>query len=111
MDKFKIFIPFFALAVAVFAGYAYLTRGVVESTGLLEAENTEANAVGKKLVTEITRLKLINFDGDLFENELYLGLVDFSKAVNHEPVGRPDPFAPISGAAAAEGDVTSPIRL
>lgn len=111
MDKLKILIPFLAVAVVAFAGYAYLTRGVVESTSLLESENTEANDVGKRLVTEITRLKLINLDGALFDNELYLGLVDFSKAVNHEPVGRPDPFAPIPGEAGADIDASSPIRL
>lgn len=54
-----------------------------------------------QLAAELHFLDTIRFDPTFFQNPLFRGLVDFSKPLSEEPVGRPNPFAPVSGAVTA----------
>lgn len=61
--------------------------------GALAATGTDAQAA--KITANIYRISKIQLDTSLFQDPAYLSLVDRSQAIPVEPVGRPDPFAPL----------------
>jgi len=49
----------------------------------------------RNIIRELNILKDIRLDGHIFQDPAYMSLHDFSRQIVPEPVGRPDPFAPL----------------
>ncbi len=58
------------------------------------------NASDQELVSLLLELKAITLTDAIFSDEVFQSLQDFSKDLVSEPVGRPNPFAPLGAAAA-----------
>jgi hypothetical protein len=74
------------------------------SVGSSTMSQEKANEIFKEqtqLAAELHFLDTIRFDPTFFQNPLFSGLIDFSKPLPEEPVGRPNPFAPVSGTVTA----------
>lgn len=84
-----------AIALVVFAGYAYLKRDRVPDTGLLTSEPvTEGQAVEGDLLSALFELKRLQLDDSIFNDPVWSSLTDFSRTLAPETPGRPNPFAP-----------------
>lgn len=94
-QKYKKPIIILAAIVALFVLYSVFFKqdeepvvGTVSATQGLSAENSE-------LIMLLSELRSIKLNRDLFRDETFLTLFDFSLTLIPEPVSRPNPFAPI----------------
>lgn len=53
------------------------------------------NAPGQDLVETLLALRAVKLDGTIFTEAAFTGLTDYSTPIIPEPVGRPNPFAPL----------------
>ncbi len=51
--------------------------------------------VGRDLLVLLGELKELKFDGEIFEDVLFISLIDYQKDIPEQPKGRENPFAPI----------------
>ena len=63
----------------------------------LTATVSNTNEAQMHFQTLIGELQSISFDTTIFSDPRFNALVDLTTPVSPEPIGRPDPFAPISG--------------
>lgn len=71
---------------------ALLTTDVVNDSG-----SPTEDAVDRDLVETLLTLRAITLSGTIFADPAFKTLQDFGTTIVPEPVGRPNPFAPISG--------------
>lgn len=75
---------------------------------------TQASAAGfeveDQLLSQILEINTIKLDTNFFQSPIFTSLVDFSRDLVAQPVGRLDPFAPVNGSAATSRASSSPAR-
>lgn len=79
--------------------YGIFFGGGGSDEALVVSDETVAqqDAVGAELLSLLTSLRGLTLDGTIFESNLFQGLTDFGQELLPQPVGRPNPFAPIGG--------------
>ncbi len=106
-EKHKTKVSIFAIVLIVFFLYsAFLKpdpqRGSVVSNQVISEDSLSS---GMDIISLLKDLRSIKLNGDLFDSDAFVGLVDFSLPVAQEPQGRPNPFAPVgSDPVALEGE-------
>ncbi len=84
------------VVVAGVVWYSFLrdrgTGELLQTTDLTQA--TEADA---DIVNTLLELRAVSLSGTIFTDPAFLRLKDFGSQIVPEPVGRPNPFAPLSG--------------
>lgn len=97
-NKQTILIAGLVIAIALGASFFLANRETPDSP-----IKTETIAGGgsteKELVATLLALRAVTLDGALFDDGAFLVLTDSSSPILPEPIGRPNPFAPLSGAA------------
>lgn len=81
------------------------TRQVVGDTstaGGTGQTDTQTTAAGREFVTQLLAIQSIRFNLDFFNDPVFRNLQDFSQVIEKQPIGRPNPFAPI-------GDFGTPV--
>lgn len=71
-----------------------LTR--TDTAGSIEAQN-----VGSRVLVLLNQINSLKIDSSIFSSDAYRSLVDYSITIPEQPVGRPNPFAPLPGSAPA----------
>lgn len=66
-----------------------------------QANDPLENAIGRDLLFLLDDLKVVELDGAFFTSKEFRNLLDFGQVIAPQPIGRPNPFAPI-GASTAE---------
>lgn len=94
------------LLAALIAGGAWFgLGGGGESDDLL---NTEVVAGGNSdIVATLLALRSVSLDSSIFSDPSFTILRDFGTQILPEPVGRPNPFAPISATATSSAGSAS----
>lgn len=85
----KILIIIFSIAIILFASYSFLNRGASEDVGF---EKTSGTTVSSNL-SYLSKLQKIELDIGFYQDETFVNLVDWSRPLDPEPVGRSNPFA------------------
>lgn len=91
---------FFALALALilWIGYKVFFAGDADSLTPLEAAVvSQASRDTQEFLKTLQQLQQIRLNGEIFEDARFQSFVDHRQAIVPEPVGRTNPFAPISG--------------
>ncbi|OGG47951.1 hypothetical protein A3D66_01375 [Candidatus Kaiserbacteria bacterium RIFCSPHIGHO2_02_FULL_50_9] len=74
----------------------FFTGGETPGTSPLVEESIEGNvAIGEDLVALLLQLQSIRLDPTVFNDPAFRSLRDFGQPIPDEPVGRPNPFAPL----------------
>lgn len=92
------------IAGALWYGFSGSTSSAVLGT---EGAGTAVNAEDQDLVATLLKLRSVDLSGTIFQSEAFLGLKDFSTEITDEPIGRADPFAPLSESAPASAQPAS----
>lgn len=91
------------LAGIVLAGiiwYSFL--GGKGKEQLLKSEDlTKPGAVDESIVNTLLQLRAVSLSGTIFGDPAFMSLQDFGSQIVPEPVGRPNPFAPLVGTTTA----------
>ena len=84
----KILIPLVTVfIVGMFIYNFFFSAGSAPMPGELSAAD-----IGDDLVAMRTKLEEVNFERDLFLDQKFLELADFSTVIPQQPTGRPNPF-------------------
>lgn len=91
-----------ALAVLVAIGVWFGLTSATPSDSLLSTETVSEGGPEQELVSTLLALRSVKLDGAIFTDPAFMSLKDFSTQIVPEPVGRPNPFAPVGGTASAQ---------
>jgi hypothetical protein len=100
-NKFKV-IGIIVLVTSV-AWYVLSSSGADTGTDSLLTSDTSVsiNDVDQDVVTTLLQLRAIQLNSGIFSDHSFMSLKDFSIPIVPEPIGRPDPFAPLSSSIQA----------
>lgn len=108
------------LAIVLFVVYAVFIKkdpttttdgSLITSGGVL---SEDARALGNQISQALVRIEQIKLDKNIFTDAIYKTLVDRSEPIIEEPIGRPNPFAPIGiisvNSTTRTGTTTPPVK-
>lgn len=94
------FVGLTVLAAIVVSGAYVVQADTAKTDGLVAASATvpssEAGLIAAKFIKQVNILDSINIKADakVLESDEFKSLIDFSRPIPDEPVGRDNPFAP-----------------
>ena len=94
----KSILIFGAILIVAFIAYSYLFKGSDNGKTLVQSSPTAADGgevVGGDLLAVLNNLQAINLDDAVFNDPIFQHLRNFRVEIPPEPIGRPNPFAPI----------------
>ena len=93
------FISLIIIVVVALLLYFYTKGEPTDSGSSLStessAESASAQEASNRVIILLNKINSLNIDAKLFESAEYKSLVDYTIAIPDQPVGRPNPFAPI----------------
>jgi hypothetical protein len=92
------------LLVVIFVAWFELSSTPAAPTSLIMT-TTVANSPDQQLVATLLTLRAVTLSGTILTDPAFRSLQDFTTQIQPEPVGRVNPFAPLSGAAAASASL------
>jgi hypothetical protein len=98
----KIIVVIVALLMAVGVWIGLSSSSSTSSNSLLTTESTDSNGPDQGLVATLLALRAVKLDGSIFQDPGFQALTDFSTQIVPEPIGRPNPFAPLGSVVGAE---------
>ncbi len=102
----KLTIGGLACIIAVSAWYLLGGSSTVSQEGLVtETFVTPASEAERDLVATLLELRTVTLDGEIFSDPAFQSLRDFGSQIIPEPVGRPNPFKPLTQSSAV-GSIT-----
>lgn len=101
------FISFIVLVLLIGGAWYGLSSSSSGSTDLVTATPATGSSADQQLVNTLLTLRAVTLSGAILSDPTFRSLQDFSTQIVPEPVGRTDPFAPLSGSASSTG-TTSP---
>ena len=106
--RHKMILVAVALVVALLAWYG-LSQGK-EPTSLLSTEST-SNPADQDLIETLLALRAVKLEGTIFTEPVFQNLTDFSTQIIPEPIGRPNPFAPLEGSTGSSASSTKNTQI
>ena len=106
--KLKKIIIIILIAILMFVGYAVFVKPDPQQSTLIDGRGTSqgnARVLGTQISQSLLRIEQIKLDRDIFTNPLYTSLVDRSRPIGQEPIGRQNPFAPIGAVSTVQTQV------
>jgi hypothetical protein len=97
-------------AVAALVGWYVFLRDTTPEPLLTTTDLTVRSDADKEVVETLLALRSITLSGTIFSDEAFLALTDSGTAIVDEPVGRPNPFAPLEGTVGAPGTTGTTTR-
>lgn len=108
MAIFKNKLVVLVLVGVVLAGVVWYSFLRDDSTALLKTQDlTEATNVDGDVVGVLLQLRAVSLSGTIFTDPAFQILQDFGSEIIPEPVGRPNPFAPIGNTGMSAGTASS----
>lgn len=106
-----------AIIIVVLGGAWYgLTASSPSTGGALTSAAPDVTG-DEAIIQKLDALQTVTLSGDVFNQVSYPTLKDYSTAIIPEPVGRPDPFAPLesqsvdqSGDSAGNVQIFKPVQ-
>jgi hypothetical protein len=95
LKKYRNFAFIVLVLVLLFAGYSIFFVDESGTEGPLVATTGPGGRVGQEVIATLARVQAIRLETTLFSNSAFQSLVDFGQIIPPEPVGRPNPFAPL----------------
>lgn len=88
----------------------YEFTGSSSSAPVLTTSGSDASSTeDAQIVSTLLQLQAVTLDGTILSDPGFLALQDFTTQVVSEPLGRPNPFAPISGSVIPAASSTAPL--
>lgn len=96
LKKYQNIFIIVALVVIAFVGYTlFFAEEGTDASLTVEQAGEVQTEVGQELIGLLLELRSIQLDASLFSDDRFQSLQDFGQEIVSEPVGRPNPFAPL----------------
>lgn len=106
LQKYKKLLIVAGVIIVLALGYSFFSGNDVPE-GLTSQAVGSAPQEGGDLIALLAELKSIELDTSLLQNPTFLTLQDYSVSLSPEPIGRPNPFAPLGiGSTSASASTT-----
>ena len=109
--RHKLILVAIAILIAGIAWYAMTptaeTPNVVGTTSTTQG----VAPADQSIVATLLTLRAVKLDGTIFNDPAFLSLKDFSTEIVPEPVGRPNPFAPLPSQSKASASSTKAANI
>jgi hypothetical protein len=97
-----------AVVIALWFGLSGGTApSPVLTTDLVESGSPTAETADRAVVESLLTLRAITLSGTIFSDPAFMSLHDFGTLLVAEPIGRPNPFAPIGTRSSAPATPTT----
>ena len=110
----KTFIALIIIIVIAVLIYFYTMGNPTDNSSLVQttavAGSEDAQRVGTRVLTLLNQINSLKIDASIFTSATYKSLVDYTITIPEQPVGRPNPFAPLPGSVSATTKTTGVIR-
>jgi hypothetical protein len=90
-----------ALTVLILVGIWYGLTSSTAPAPILQTDNA-VSASDQDLVATLLTLRAVTLSGTIFSDPVFMSLHDFGVQIQPEPVGRDNPFAPLSRLPASQ---------
>lgn len=111
LKQHKILVIIAILVVVLIAWYILSGSSGDSASKSVITTTTPTDAADRELVSTLLALRSVKLDGTIFSEPAFASLKDFSTQIISEPVGRPNPFAPLSAAASSSADSVHAAKL
>lgn len=109
-------IMFFGIIAVLIVGVWYGLSSSGEAPPLLTTDGVSSASQGsptaesqdRELVASLLALRSVTLSGNIFNDPAFISLKDFGTTIVAEPIGRPNPFAPLGRSAPAPTTPTQP---
>ncbi len=110
MKKSTIIVIILLVLLAICVGmYFYTAGGQLQSgSALLQAPSVNSGSVGIQELALLRQVQSIRIDSSFFSDPVYGSLVDYTETVTPHPVGRSNPFSPVSGVSSPTSPSVTP---
>jgi hypothetical protein len=88
-----------AVIIVVLGVWYALSGGSPQTPTLTTTTPSGTASADQELVSTLLALRAVKLDGTILSDPSFVNLRDFSTQIIPEPVGRPNPFAPLSVSA------------
>lgn len=110
--KHKLILVVIAVIIAGGIWYGLSQPSPSSSTSLVTTQAVAGtDPASANLVSTLLSLRTVTLDGTIFSELTFVSLKDFTTAIVPEPVGRNDPFAPLSASASASASSTRSAQI
>lgn len=102
--------PVIVVVIIILGFFAYNTffKPSGTDTQNLSSTGSQASApIGQDFLNLLLQIKDLNIDPSIFSNPVYLSLQDDGLPIVDEPVGRDNPFAPLTAGSDSVGTSTT----
>lgn len=96
------------IVIVIAAAIWYFMSGSSSQEAVLSVEMPTVPPEAQELIQNLAVLRSVTLDGEIFASASFKALRDFSTPITTEPVGRKNPFAPLSASEMASGS-SSPL--
>ncbi|HRY31273.1 MAG TPA: hypothetical protein P5328_02705 [Candidatus Paceibacterota bacterium] len=97
LGQYKKIIIIIVVVAVIFGLYTFLKSSIVSTeSSLVISGQQSVNILGQDIIRVLNRIKSINLDRGVFEDVVYKRLVDYSREMASQPVGRDNIFLPYS---------------
>lgn len=99
ISKYKKIILATIVIMVLFFAYNFFFGGKQEGDELISGtinQRTAADVVGAEIIQALNQIESLKLDRTIFEDPVYRSLIDRSEPIPSEPVGKTNPFDPIS---------------
>ena len=97
------------ILAVVFVWWGMPSSNTQSQTSITTTDDT--SVVDPTLVQTFLTVSSIDLSGTIFTEAAFTSLQDFSTPIVDEPVGRPNPFAPLASTAAADSATNTVSRI
>ncbi|MDQ2933314.1 MAG: hypothetical protein M3Q80_02945 [bacterium] len=99
----------------IFVGYLFIKKPEAPEGGSLLKSNSvtdveQANAATENILALLNQITSLQIEGEIFKQNDYKSLFDFSQAIPDQEVGRNNPFAPLPGSFVPTAPTSTPRR-
>ena len=89
----------------------YVSSGSSSSRPILSTGGGSSNPAEQSVVNTLLTLRAVTLSGTILSDPAFQSLQDFGTQIIPEPIGRPDPFAPLSPSAQSSNGATKSAPL
>ena len=83
--------------VVILGGAWYVLTGTATPPAILQTDAPSADS--QEIVATLLALRAVTLSGTIFTDPVFMSLQDFGVDIQPEPVGRPNPFLPLTPVA------------
>lgn len=95
LQRYKNIITIALVVIAAFVAYIIFFTPERSAPLSVTAVSGAESAVEQELLTLLLELRSITLDESIFSDDRFRALKDLSQDIVTEPIGRPNPFAPL----------------